>query len=37
MAVVATALGRRWVGIEEEERYIKVAEKRLNDYLKSKE
>lgn len=35
-AVVATALGRQWIGIEKEEKYIKVAEKRLNDYLKSK-
>lgn len=35
-AVVATALGRRWVGIEKEEKYIKVAEKRLRDYTQVK-
>lgn len=35
-AVVATALGRRWIGIEKEEKYIRVAEKRLKDYLQSK-
>src|SRR3989338_7940853 len=35
-AVVATALGRRWVGIEKEEKYIRVAEKRLKDYIQNK-
>lgn len=35
-AVVATALGRRWIGIEKEEKYIKVAEKRLKDYIQNK-
>lgn len=35
-AVVATALGRKWVGIEKEEKYIRVAEKRLKEYMQSK-
>lgn len=35
-AIVATALGRRWIGIEKEEKYIRVAEKRLKDYIQSK-
>jgi modification methylase len=34
-AVVATALGRKWIGIEREEKYIKVANKRVEDYIKS--
>lgn len=33
-AVVATALGRRWVGIEKTEKYIKVADKRIKNFLK---
>lgn len=35
-AVVATALDRKWVGIEKEEKYIRVAEKRLKDYIQGK-
>ena len=35
-AIVATALGRRWVGIEKEEKYIRVAKRRLKDYIQSK-
>lgn len=31
-AVVATALGRQWIGIEKEEKYIRVTERRLERY-----
>jgi DNA modification methylase len=31
-AVVATALGRNWIGIEKEEKYIQIAYKRIDDY-----
>lgn len=32
-AVVAKALGRNWIGIEKEEKYVKVAAKRLAEYI----
>ncbi len=31
-AVVANALGRNWIGIEKEEKYIQVSYKRINNY-----
>lgn len=31
-AVVAKALGRNWVGIEKEKKYIEVAKNRLKNY-----
>ncbi len=33
-AVVANALERNWIGIEKEEKYVKLAQKRLADYSK---
>jgi len=35
-AVVAEALGRKWIGIERDEKYVGLAEKRLKDYAQSK-
>ena len=35
-AVIAEALGRKWIGIERDEKYVELAEKRLNDYIQSK-
>jgi modification methylase len=34
-AVVAKALDRKWIGIEREEKYVKLATKRVNDFSKS--
>jgi modification methylase len=31
-AVVAKALGRNWIGIEKEEKYIKIASERIKNY-----
>lgn len=31
-AVVAKALGRNWVGIEKEKKYVDLANKRVTDY-----
>jgi len=35
-AIVATALERNWIGIEKEEKYVKIANKRIEDYIKLK-
>lgn len=35
-AVVAKALGRKWIGIEKEEKYVKIASKRVEDFELSK-
>ena len=31
-AVVAKRLGRKWIGIEKDDNYIKIAKKRLNNF-----
>ncbi len=33
-AVVAEALGRKWFGIERDKKYVKLAEKRIKDFIK---
>lgn len=35
-AVVATALNLRWIGIEKEEKYIKIANRRIEAFINSK-
>jgi len=32
-AVVAEALGRKWIGIERDEKYVKLAENRIKDFI----
>jgi len=36
-AVVAEALGRKWIGIERDEKYVGLAENRIRDFIKNRE
>ncbi len=35
-AVVAEALGRRWLGIEKDEKYVSLARNRVSNFVKNK-
>ena len=35
-AIVAKALGRNWIGIEKEKKYVDLANERVKDYIKNK-
>jgi len=35
-AVVAEALGRKWIGIERDEKYVALAKSRVNNFLNTK-
>ena len=35
-AIVAEALGRKWFGIERDEKYVALAEKRIEDFIANK-
>jgi len=34
-AIVAQALGRSWIGIEKEKKYVELAENRIRDFIKN--
>ncbi len=34
-AIVAEALGRKWSGIERDKKYVALAEKRIEDFVKN--
>ena len=36
-AVVAEALGRKWIGIERDKKYMRLAENRIRDFIKNRE
>jgi len=35
-AIVAEALGRKWIGIERDEKYVALAKSRINNFLSTK-
>lgn len=35
-AVVAEALGRKWIGIERDEKYVALAQSRIKDFLSTR-
>jgi DNA modification methylase len=35
-AVVAEALGRKWLGVERDEKYVQLARNRVKDFARSK-